>query len=151
MWELDHKEGWAPKNQAPLLNCGVGESSWESLDCKETKPGNPKGNKPWIFTRRTDAGAEAPILWSPDVKSWLIRKDPDAGKDWRQEEKGTTEDDMVGWHHWLNGHEFKQAQRDGGQGSLECCSPWGRKECNTNEPLNNNKSQYLSSPCFGLY
>ena len=106
-----------------LLNCGVGEDSWESpLDCK-IKPNN-QGNQTWIFIRRIDAGAEAPILWSPDSKSWLTAKDPDAGKDWRQEEKGMTEDEMVGWHHWLNGHEFEQAPGDGeGQGTLVCCSP----------------------------
>ena len=99
-----------------LLNCGVGEDSWESLDCKEIKPVHPKENQPWIFIGRTDA--EAPILWPPDAKSWLIGKDPDAGKDWRQEEKGMTEDEMVGWHHWLNGRECEQTPGNGeGQGS----------------------------------
>ena len=109
------------------------EKTLESpLDCKEIKPVNVKGNQPWIFLGRSDAEAEVPILWPPDVKSWLIRKDHDAGKDWRQEEKGMTEDEMVGWHHWLNGHEFEQAPGDGeGQGSLMCCSPWGHKEWNT--------------------
>ena len=88
-----------------LLNCGIGEDLFESLlDCKEIQPVNPKRNQPWIFIGRTDAEAEAPILWSPDVKNWLIGKDPDAGKDWRQEEKGTTENEMAGWPHWLNGH-----------------------------------------------
>ena len=95
---------------------------------------NPKGNQSWIFIGRTDAEAEAPILWPPDANSQLIRKDPDAGKDWRQEEMGTTEDEVVGWHHQLNGHEFEQAPKDGdGQGSLVCCSPWGRKESDTTE------------------
>ena len=89
------------------LSCGVGEDSWESLDCKEIQPVHPKGNQPWIFIGRTDAGAETPILGPPDVKTWLIGKDPDAGKDWRQEKKGTTEDEMVGWHHRLDGHEFE--------------------------------------------
>ena len=90
---------------------------------------NPKGNQSWILTGRTDAEAEAPLLWPPDVKSWLTGKDPDAGEDWRQEEKGTTEEEMVIWHHQLKGHEFVQALRDGeGQGSLACCSPWGHKE-----------------------
>ena len=108
MWELDHKEGWAPKN---CYFCIVLEKTLESpLDCKEIQPVNPTGNQSWIFIRRTDAEAGAPILWhpilSPDVKSWLIRKDPDAWKDWRQE-KGTTEDEMVGWHHQHNGHEFE--------------------------------------------
>ena len=97
------------------------------LDSKEIKPVSPKGNQPWIFIGRTVA--EAPILWPPDVTSWLIGKDPDAGKDWGQEEKGTTVDEMVEWHHWLNGHEFEQTLGDsGGQGSLVCCSPWGYKE-----------------------
>ena len=90
-----------------LLNCGVGENSWEFLDCKEIKPVNPKGNQSWIFIGRTDAEAETPVLWPPDVKKWLTGKDPDAGKDWRWEEKGTTEDEMVGWHHQLDGHEFE--------------------------------------------
>ena len=101
------------------------EKTLESpLDTKETKPVNPKGNQPWILTGRTDAEAEAPILWPPDAKNWLIWKYPDARKDWRQEEKGLTEDEMVGWHHWLNGHEFEQAPGVGdGQGSLMSCSP----------------------------
>ena len=105
----------------------------------EIKPVNSKGNQAWIFIGRTDAEAEAeaPILWPPDVKNWLIVKDPYAGKDWRQEEKGMTEDEMVGWHHRLDGHELEQALGFGdGQGSLACCSPWGRKELNTTERLN---------------
>ena len=97
------------------------------LDSKEIKPVNPKGNQPWIFIGRTEA--EAPILWPPDVKSRLTGKDPDAGKDWRQEEKGMTEDEMVGWHHWFNGHESEQTPGDSeGQRSLDCCSPWAGKE-----------------------
>ena len=112
-----------------VSNCAAGEDSWESLDSKETKPDHPKGNQSWMFTGRSDAEAETPILWPPDAKNWLIRKDPDAGEDWRQEEKGTTEDDTVGWHHRLNGHKFEQTLGDGeGQGSLVCCSPWGHKE-----------------------
>ena len=94
-----------------FLNCGVGEDSWESLRQQGFKPVNPKGNQPWIFTGRTDAEAEAPKLWSPDPQSWLIRKDPDPEKDWSQEEKGMTEDDMVVWHHQLNEHEFEQTQK----------------------------------------
>ena len=106
MWELDHKEGWVPNNWCFWIV--VLEKTRESLlDYKEIKPVNPKGNQPWIFIGRTDAKAEAPILWPPDVKSWLIGKDPDAGKDWRQKKK-MKEDEMVGWHHWLNGHEFEQ-------------------------------------------
>ena len=98
------------------------------LDIKEIQPVNPKGNQSWIFFGRTDAEAEAPILWPPDVKSQLIRKDPDAGENWRQEDKGTTEDEMIGWHHWLDGHEFEQAPGVGdGQGSLVCYSPWFTK------------------------
>ena len=121
------KEGWAQKNwcfQTVAL-----EKILESLlDSKEIKPVNPKGNRTWIFIGRTDAEDEAPILWPPGAKSWLIRKDPDAGKGWRQEEKGVTEDEMVGWNHWLNGHEFKQTPGDsGGQGSLVCCSSWGHR------------------------
>ena len=137
MWELDYKESWPSENW--FLNCGFGEDSWESLDCKEIQPVNPKGNKSWMFMGRTDVEAETPIVWPPDVKSWLLWKDPDAGKDWGQEEKGTTEDEMVGWHHWLNGHEFEQALGDGKeQGSLARYSPWGWKESNTTEWLNNN-------------
>ena len=99
------------------------EKTLESpLNCKEIKPVNPKGNLSWIVI---DAEAEIPILWPPDAKNWLLGKDLDAGKDWRQEEKGMTEDEMVGWHHWLNGHEFEQAPGVGdGQGGLACCSPW---------------------------
>ena len=106
------------------------EKTLESpLDCKEIKPVNPKGNQTWIFIGRTDAEAETPRLRPPDAKNWLIRKDPDARKDWGQEEKGTTEDEMVGWHHRLDRHEFEQALGVGdGQGILACCSPWGHKE-----------------------
>ena len=105
------------------------EKTLESpLDSKEIKPVNPKGNQPWIFIGRTDAEAETPVLWPPDMKSQLIRKDPDAGKDWRQE-KGMTEDEMFRWCHWLDGHEFEQTPGDGEeQGSLECCSPWDYQE-----------------------
>ena len=104
------------------------EKTLESpLACKEIKPVNPKGNKPWLFIRRTVAEAKAPIFWPPDSKSQLIGKDPDAGKDWRQEKKGVTDDGIVGWHHWFNGHEFEQTLGDsGGQKNLECCSLWGR-------------------------
>ena len=131
MWELDHKEGWALKNWC--FWTVVLEKALESpLDCKEIQPVNPKGNQPWIYTGRTDAKADAPILWPPDAKSLLIGKDPDAGKEWGQEEKGMTEDEMVGWHHWLNGHESEQALGDSeGQGSMACCSSQGRKESDT--------------------
>ena len=107
------------------------------LDRKEIQPVHPKGNQSWIFFGRTNVKAETPILWPPDAKNWIIWKDPDAGKDWRQEEKGKTEDEMVGWHHWLDGHEFEQASGVGdGQGSLVCCSPWGHKESDMTERLN---------------
>ena len=106
MWELDSKESWAQKNWC--FWTVVLEKTLESpLDCKEIQPVHPKGNQSWIFIGRTDADAEAPVFWPPNAKSWLIWKDTDAGKDWRQEEKGITEDEMVGWHHWLNGHEFE--------------------------------------------
>ena len=108
------------------------------LDNKEIKPVNPKGNQAWIFIGRTDAEAEAPILWPPGAKSWLIGKDPDIGKGWKQEKKGMTEDEMVGWRHWLNGHEFEQTLGNSeGQGSLVCWSPWGHKESDRTEWLNN--------------
>ena len=108
-----------------------------SLDSKKIKPVNPKGNQSLIFTGRTDAEAEAPILQAPDGKNWLFGKDPDAGKDWRQEEKGTTEDEMVGWHYQLDGLEFEQPWGvSDGQGSLACCSPWGHKESDMIEWLN---------------
>ena len=136
MWWLDYKESWVLKNW--WFWTVVLEKTLESpLDCKEIPPVHPKGNQSWIFIGRTDAEAETPIFWPPDVKNWLLGKDPDAGKDWGQEEKGTTEDEMVGWHHWLNGREFEQAPGVGdGQGSLACCSPWGRKESDTTEQLN---------------
>ena len=111
------------------------EKTFESpLDCKEIQPVHPKGNQSWIFIRKTDAEAEAPIVWPPDVKNWLFGKDPDAGKDWRGEDKGTTEDEIVGWPHWLNGHELEEALKVGDvQGSLACCSPWSCKELDTTE------------------
>ena len=104
MWELDYQESWAPKNWC-FWTVVLEKTLENPLDCKEIKPGNPKGNQSWIFIGRTDA--KAPILWLPDVKSQLIRKDPDAGKDWGQDKKGITEDEMVGWHHRLNGHKFE--------------------------------------------
>ena len=131
MWELDLKEGLALKNWC--FRTVMLEKTFESpLDCKEIKPINPKGNQPWIFIGRIDAEAEAPILLQPDVKTWLIGKDPNTGKDWRQEEKGTTENEKVGWHHRLNGYEFEQTSGDSGrQGSPGCCSPWDHKESGT--------------------
>ena len=123
-----------------LLNCVVLEKTLENpLDCKEIQLVYPEGNQFWAFTGKTDAKAETPILLPPDAKSWLIRKDPDAGKDWGQEEKGMTEDETVGWHHQLNGHKFEQTLGDNEkQGSLVCCSPWDPKESDKTEWLNNN-------------
>ena len=140
MWKLDHKEDWVPNNS--FFWTVVLEKILESpLGCKEIKPVHPKGNQSWIFIGRTDAEAETPILWPLDSRSWLIRKDPVAGKDWNQEEKGTTEDEMVGSHWWLSGHEFEQAPDNcERQGSLACYSPWGHKESDTTEWLNNNNS-----------
>ena len=135
MWELDHNESWASKNWC--FWTVVLEKTLESpLVCKEIKPVHPKGNQSWIFIGRTDVEAETPILWPSDVKNWLTGKDPDAGKVWRQEEKGTTEDDTFGWHHWLDGHEFEQALGIGdGQGSLVSCNPWVLKESDMTEWL----------------
>ena len=140
MWELDYKESWVPKNWC--FWTVVLEKTLESpLDCKEIQPVHPKGDRSWVLIGRTDVEAETPILWPPDVKSWLIWKDLDAGKDWGQEEKGTTEDEMVGWHHWLDGHGFGWTPGAGdGQGSLACCSPRGCKELDMTEQLNWNVS-----------
>ena len=144
MWELDHKEVWALKNWC--FQTVVLEKTRENpLDCKEIKPVNPKGIQPWIFIGRTDAEAETPNLWPLDIKKWLFGKGPDAGQDSSQL-KGMTEDKMVRWHHWLNGHEFEQASGDGeGQGSLACCSLWGHRELDMSELQNkNNLCAYLS-------
>ena len=120
-----------------LLNCVVGENSWASLGLQEIKPVHLKANQSWIFIGRTDTEGEAPVLWPPDVNNWLIGKGSHAGKDWRWEEKGPTEDELVGWYHWLDGHEFEQAPGVGdGQGSLGCCRPWGCKESDMTEWLN---------------
>ena len=145
MWELDYKESWALKSW--YFWTVVLEKTLESLlESEKIKPVNPKRNQPWIFIGRTDAEAEAPILCPPDVKNWLIGKDPDAGKDWRQEEKGTTKDETVGWHHWLDEHEFEQAPGVGeGQGSLVCCSPWGCKESDMTELNWVTELNYVSS------
>ena len=128
MWELDHKESWTSKNWC-FLTVVLEKTLGNPLDCKEIQPVNPQKNQSWIFIGRTDVEAETPKLWPPNVKSLLVGKELDAGKDWRQEEKGMTEDEMVGWHHWLNGHEFEHVLGDGeGKRSLACCSPWGHKE-----------------------
>ena len=115
-----------------LLNCGAGGLLWVLLSARRLNKSILKGNQPWIFTGRTDTEAEAPILWPPDVKCWIAGKDPDAGKDWGQEKKWATEDKMVKWYHWFNGHEFEQTPEDSeGQGSLACCSPQGHEELDT--------------------
>ena len=131
MWELDYKESWGQKNWCFCTT--VLEKTLESpLDCKEIQLVHPKGNQSWIFIGRTDVEAETPILWPPDAKSWIIWKDPDAVKDWRWEEKGTTEDEMVGWHHRLDGNEFEQTLGDSEeQESLVCCSPWRHRVSDT--------------------
>ena len=134
IWELDCKESWAPQNCC--FWTVVLEKIESPLDCKEIQPVHPKGNQSWIIIGGTDAEAEAPILWPPDTKNPLIRKDPDAGKGWRHE-KGTTEKEMVGWHHQLNGHEFEQALGVGdGQERLACYSPWDCKQQDMTEQLN---------------
>ena len=136
MWELDYKESWRLKNWC--FWTVVLEKTLESpLDCKEIQPVHAKGNQSWIFTGRTDVEAGAPILWPPDGKNWPTGKDSDSGKDWRREEKGTTENEMIGWHHRLSGDEFGWTLGVGdGQGGLVCCSPWDCKESDMTEWLN---------------
>ena len=134
MWELNCEESWALKNWC--FWTVVLEKTLEILlDCKEIQPA--KGDQSWVFIERTNVEAETPILWPPDVKNWLIEKDSDAGKDWRQEEKGMTEDEMAGWHHRVDGHELEWTLGAGdGQGDLACCNSWGRKESDMTERLN---------------
>ena len=135
MWELDCEEGWAPKNWS--FWTVVLEKTLESpLDCKEIQPVPSEGYQSWVFFGRNDAKAETPVLWPPHAKSWLIGKDSDAGRDWGQEEKGTTENEIAGWHHWLDGHESEWTPGVGdGQGGLACCNSWGCKESDTTEQL----------------
>ena len=136
MWDLEHKESWAPKNWC-FWTVVLEKTLENPLDCKEIQPVNPKGNQSWIFIGRTDAEAETPILWPPDAKNWLIGKDPDAGKDWRREEKGTTEVEMVGWHPDSMDMSLSKLRELGiDKGSLVCGSPWGHKESDTTERLN---------------
>ena len=135
MWELNYKESWVLKNWC-FWTVMLEKTLENPLNSKEIQPVHPRGNQSWIFIGRTDVEAKTPILWPPDAKNWLIGKVPDAGKGWRRE-KGTMEDEMVGWHHRLNGHEFEWAPGvDDGQGSLACCSPWGRKDSDVTERLN---------------
>ena len=136
MWELDCEESWAPKNWCFELWCWI-RLLKSPLDCKEMQPVYPKGEQSWVFIGRTVVEVETPILWSPDGKSWLIWKDPDAGKDWGQEEKGTTEEEMVGWHHRLDGRGFEwHPGVVDGQGGLACCDSWGCRELDMTEWLN---------------
>ena len=144
MWEFDHKESWVLKNWC-FWTVVLEKTLKSPLDCKEIQPVHPKGDQSWVFIGRIHAKAETPILWPPELKNWLIGKDPDAGKDWRQEEKRMTEDEMVAWHHWLDGHVFEQAPWVGeGQGSMVWCSPWGHKE-SAATVLNWNFSNFLHS------
>ena len=136
MWELEYEEGWAQKSWC-FWTVVLEKTHGSPLDCNDIQPVHPKVNQSWIFIGRIDTEAETPILWPLFVKNWLIWKDLEAGKDWRQEEKGTTEDELVGWHHGLDEHEFEQPPGvDEGQRSLACCSPWGHKELDTTEWLN---------------
>ena len=136
MWELDCEESWAQKNWC-FWTVVLERTLESSLDYKEIQPVNPKGDKSSVFIGRTDVEAETPILWPPDANNWLLGKDPDAGKDWRQEEKVMTEDEMVGWHHQQDRHEFEQALGVGDQqGNLVCCSPCGHNELDQSEQLN---------------
>ena len=148
MWELDHKESWALKYWC--FWTVVLEKTLESpLHCKEIKPVNPKGNEPWIYIGSTDVEDEAPILWLPDAKGQFIGKDRDAWKDWGQEEKGKTEDEMVGWHHRLDGHGFGWTPGVGdGQGGLVCCGSWGGKESDMTERLNWTKLNWCYSSWY---
>ena len=130
--------------ESMLLNCGSGEDSWESLGLQGNPTVHSKGDQPWVFLGRNDAKAETPVLWPPHAKSWLIEKVSDAGRDWGQEEKGTTEDEMAGWHHRLDGCEFEWTPGDSdGQGGLACCDSWGRKQSNTTEQLNWTEGLFL--------
>ena len=150
MWELDCEECWVWRNWC-FWTVVLGKTLESFGLSKEIQPVHPKGDQSWVFIERTDAEAETPILWPPVVKNWLTGKDSDAGKDWKQK-KGMTEDEMVGWHLWPNGHEFEQVLGDGeGQGSLVCCSPWGCKESDLTERLNDNhkiKNMILFSNIF---
>ena len=146
MWELDYKKSWVPKNWC--FWTVVLEKTLESpLDCKEIQPVHSEGGQSWVFIVRTNVEAETPVLWAPDAKSWLIWKDPNAGSDWGQEEKRRTEDEMVRWHHWLDGHGFGWSPGVGDeQGGLACCGSWGCKESDTTERLELNRKQIILLP-----
>ena len=144
MWELDYKESWALKNWC-FWTVVLEKTVENPLDCKEIQPVHSKGDQSWVSIGRTDVGAETPIFWPPHAKSWLIWKDPDAGKDWGQEEKGTTEDEIAGWHHWLNGHEFGWTPGVGdGQGGLAYWNSWGFKELDMTEWLKWTELNWIS-------
>ena len=136
MWELDYKVSWAQKNWC-FWTVVLEKTLATPLDCKDIQPVHPKGDQSWVFIGKTDVEAETLILWSPDAKSWFIWKDPDAGKDWEQEEKGMTEDEMVRRHHWLDGHMFRRTPGVGdGQGGMACCGSWSHEESDMTERLN---------------
>ena len=148
MYSLNYKESWVQKNWC-FWTVVLQKTLENPLNCKEIQPVHPKGDQSWVFIRRTDIEAETPILWPPDVKSWLIWKDPDAGKDWGQKEKGVTEDEMVGWHHRLNGRGFGSTPGVGdGQGGLACCSSWGRKELDATKWLNWTELNWTELRCL---
>jgi len=150
MWELGYKESWVPKNCC-FWTVVLEKTLERPLDYKEIQPIHPKEEQSWVFIGRTNAEAETPILWPPDVKSWLTGKDPDVGKDWGQEEKGMTEDERVRWHHWLNGHGFGWTQGVGdGQGGLVCCSSWGHKVLDMTELKLQQQSWLLTLACLCL-
>ena len=149
MWELDCEESWALKNWC-FWSVVLEKTLENPLDCMEIQPVYPKRDQSWVFIGRTDVEAETPVLWPLDAKSWLIWKDPEAGKNWGQEEKGTTEDEMVGWHHWLDGHGFGWTPGVGdGHGGLACCGSWGCKEVDTTERLR--WTEELSSVLHSTY
>ena len=148
MWELDYKESWAQKNWC-FWTVVLEKTLKSPLDCKEIQPVHSKGDQSWVFIGRADVQAETPILWPPDAKSWLIGNDPDAGKDWRWEEKGTAEDEMVGWHHRLDGHGFGWTLGVGdGQGGLACCGSWSQSRIWLSKwtELNSTSSSTAHSP-----
>ena len=150
IWEVDDKESWAENWCFWTVEL---EKTLESpLACREIQPVYPKGNQLWTFIGRTDTEAEVPVLWPPVAKNWLVWKDPDAGQDWRREEKGVTEDETAGWHHWLSGHELEQAPGDGeGQGRLACCSSWGHKESDFTYRLNDNGTSRCCEGAVRVY
>ena len=148
MWELDCEEGWAPKNWC-IWTVVLTNTLESPLDCQEIQPVNSEGDQPWDFFGSSDAKAEAPVLWPPHEMSWLIGKDSDAGRDWGQEEKWMTQDEMAVWHHWLDGHESEWTPGDDdGQGSLVCCDSWGLKESDTTERLNWTELNWTSTLDF---